>query len=177
MPPEVSEEQPSARIDETTSSALPTGKMLWWLVATVVLADQLSKMLVRQFIPLFDSVTIVPGLVDFVHIHNAGVAFGIMNDVDHPYRSALTIVLAFAALAGIVYYARQVQPDERLARHGLSLILGGAIGNLVDRIRLGYVVVFIVVYQGDWHFWAFNVADTAISCGAALVFIELFFVT
>jgi signal peptidase II len=172
--------QPEMQASQSVSAApgtavRPVGTLLWWLIATVILADQVSKVLVQQFIPLYDSVTVVTGLIDLVHIHNAGVAFGLMNDMDHPYRSALTLALALAALVGIVYYSRQVHPDERLARTGLSLILGGAVGNLVDRVRLGHVVDFIDVYRGTWHFWAFNVADAAISCGAALIFIELFF--
>lgn len=151
------------------------GRLLWWLTTLIVVADQISKLLVERYIPLFDTVTIVPGLLDLIHIHNAGVAFGFLNDLDPRYRTILTTGLALAALAGIVYYSRQVAPNERLARTGLSLILGGAVGNLIDRVRLGHVVDFIDVYQGTWHFWAFNVADAAISCGAALIFIEIFF--
>ncbi|MCC7042457.1 MAG: signal peptidase II [Acidobacteria bacterium] len=166
---------PPRRVAAPDAAVQSAGSLLWWLIATIVLADQVSKVLVQHFIPLFDSVTIVPGVIDLVHIHNAGVAFGLMNDMDHPYRSALTLTLALAALAGIVYYSRQIHQGERLARTGLSLILGGAIGNLIDRVRLGHVVDFIDVYWGTWHFWAFNVADAAISCGAALIFIELFF--
>jgi signal peptidase II len=85
----------------------------------------------------------------------------------------MTTMLAVIALAGIAYYARHVRAHERLARVGLSLILGGAIGNLTDRIRQGFVVDFVDVYWGDWHFWAFNVADAAITVGATLIFIEL----
>jgi signal peptidase II len=151
------------------------GRLLWWLTILIVVTDQITKLLVERFIPLFDSVTIVPGLLDLIHIHNAGVAFGFLNDFDPRFRVMLTTGLALVALAGIVYYSRQVPPNERLAQTGLSLILGGAIGNLIDRMRLGHVVDFIDVYQGTWHFWAFNVADAAISCGAALIFIELFF--
>ena len=77
------------------------------------------------------------------------------------------------ALAGITYYARHLRPHEWLARAGLSLILGGAIGNLVDRVTMGYVLDFVDVYWGDWHFWAFNVADASISVGAVLVFVDL----
>jgi signal peptidase II len=172
MQPETPADQPTAGAD---AAMRPVGALLWWLIAAIIVADQVSKVLVQRFIPLFDSVTVVPGLVDLVHIHNAGVAFGLMNDMEHPYRSALTLGLALAALAGIVYYSRQVHPGERLARTGLSMILGGAVGNLIDRVRLGHVVDFIDVYWGNWHFWAFNVADAAISCGAALIFIELFF--
>jgi signal peptidase II len=160
---------------EATKARPSAGTLVWWLIALIILADQVTKLIVQRYIPLFDTVTVVPGMVDLVHIHNAGVAFGLMNDMTHPFRSALTTTLALAALAGIVYYARQIRPEERLARTGLSLILGGAVGNLIDRVRLGHVVDFIDVYRGDWHFWAFNVADAAISCGAALIFIELFF--
>lgn len=166
---------PPPALTSNAAATRPAASLLWWLIGTIVLVDQISKILVQRFIPVFDSVTVVPDLIDLVHIHNAGVAFGLMNDMDHPYRSALTLGLALAALAGIVYYSRQIHQGERLARTGLSLILGGAVGNLIDRVRLGHVVDFIDVYRGSLHFWAFNVADAAISCGAVLIFIELFF--
>lgn len=162
---------PSAAPVRTASRA----SLLWWLIAVVIVLDQATKALVQQFIPVYGSVTVIPGLIDFVHIHNAGVAFGLMNDLEHAWRSTMTTGLALAALAGIVYYSRQMRPDERLARAGLSLILGGAIGNLIDRLRIGHVVDFVDVYRGAWHFWAFNVADAAITCGAVLIFAELIF--
>ena len=140
----------------------------------MVVIDQAAKVLIQAYLPVFDSIPVVPGFLDLVHIHNAGIAFGMMNDMAHPLRSAFTTGLALAALGAIVYYARQVRPDERLTLVGLSLVLAGAIGNLLDRARLGYVVDFIDVYRGEWHFWAFNVADAAISCGAVLIFLELF---
>jgi signal peptidase II len=174
MQPEVPAGPPTA-VAEADAGVRSVGTLHWWLIGAIILVDQISKVLVQRFIPVFDSVTLVPGLIDLVHIHNAGVAFGLMNDMDHPYRSALTLGLALAALAGIVYYSRQIHQGERLARTGLSLILGGAVGNLIDRVRLGHVVDFIDVYRGNLHFWAFNVADAAISCGAVLIFIELFF--
>ena len=80
------------------------------------------------------------------------------------------------ALFGIAYYARHIKPDERLARVGLSLILGGAFGNLIDRLHAGYVVDFVDIYWRGWHFWAFNVADASITIGAILVFVELLLV-
>jgi lipoprotein signal peptidase len=101
--------------DGGTVSSPSTATLTWWLIALVVVADQITKLMVQHYIPLFDAVTVVPGLVDLVHIHNAGVAFGLMNDMTHPFRSALTTTMALAALAGIVYYARQIRPDERLA--------------------------------------------------------------
>jgi signal peptidase II len=108
-------------------------------------------------------------------VHNEGVAFGLMNGLDHPMTGLVTTGLALIALVSIAYYARFVRPEERLARLGLSLILGGAVGNLVDRLRQGFVVDFVDVYWRGWHFWAFNVADAAISVGACLIFIEVLF--
>lgn len=175
MPPEA--DQATAVPHAGTGMVHATGRtrLAWWLIGGVIVADQVTKWLVLTSIPLFGSITVIPNIVDFVHIQNAGVAFGIMNEVDSPWRGAVTMGLALAALAGIVYYSRHMRPDERLARIGLSLILGGAAGNLIDRFRFGHVVDFIDVYHGDWHFWAFNVADASISCGAVLIFLELFF--
>lgn len=150
-------------------------RLAWWLIVGVVVVDQISKLLVQHYVPIFSSISVIPGVMDLVHVHNRGVAFGIMNDSDHPWRSVGTTGLAILALAGIVYYATHLRPEERLARVGLSLILGGAIGNLIDRARQGFVVDFVDVYWGNWHFWAFNVADAAISTGAVLIFLELFF--
>jgi signal peptidase II len=145
----------------------------FWISLAVVVIDQVTKALVTGTIPLYDSRPLIPGLVDLVHVQNRGVAFGLLNDFTHPLRSAVTITLALVALAGIAYYARHLRPEERLARVGLSLILGGAIGNLLDRIRQGFVTDFVDVYWHTWHFWAFNAADAAISIGAVLIFLEL----
>jgi signal peptidase II len=148
-------------------------RLFWWISLGIVVVDQITKALVRGTLPLYDSRALIPGLVDLVHVHNAGVAFGLLNDVAHPMRSVVTTTLAIVALAGIAYYARHIRREEHLARVGLSLILGGAIGNLADRLRQGYVVDFVDVYWRQWHFWAFNVADAAITIGAMLIFLEL----
>jgi signal peptidase II len=143
------------------------------MAPAIVALDQITKTLIRSELPLHATQPVIPGVLDLIHVQNAGVAFGLMNDFDHPYRALLTLGLAVAALIGIGYYARQLHPGERLARLGLSFILGGAVGNLVDRVRHGYVIDFIDVYWRGWHFWAFNVADAAITAGAALVLLEL----
>jgi signal peptidase II len=147
----------------------------WGIVAATIGLDQVTKALVAALLPVYDSRTLIPNLVELVHVHNAGVAFGLLNSTDQPGRGLLTTALALLALAGIAYYARHIRPEERLARIGLSLILGGAVGNLIDRLRQGYVVDFVDVYWQDWHFWAFNVADAAITIGASLVFVEVIF--
>jgi len=153
----------------------PSLRLFWWVALAVVVLDQATKSLIRSGLPLYDSKTVIPGFVDLVHVHNAGVAFGLLNDVTHPLRSLVTTSLAIVALIGIAFYARQIRDDERFARIGLSFILGGAIGNLADRIRQGFVVDFVDVYWRSWHFWAFNVADAAITVGAILIFLDLLF--
>jgi signal peptidase II len=179
MQPEADASSVAPSPAETAGGGAPApqarGQILWWLIGLIVAADQLTKLLVQQYIALFDSVPVIAGLLSLVHIRNAGVAFGILNDVAHPMRTGATTALALAALAGMMYYSRLIRAEEHLARAGLSLILGGAIGNLIDRLRLGYVVDFVDVFWGDWHFWAFNVADAAITCGAVLILFELLF--
>jgi signal peptidase II len=147
--------------------------ILWWLSLGIILGDQSIKALVRNSVGLFESRPLIPGLVDLAHVRNEGVAFGLFNRVELPFKWVFTTTLALAALGGITYYARHIRPSERLARIGLSMILGGAIGNLIDRVWAGYVLDFVDVYWHEWHFWAFNVADACISIGAVLVFVDL----
>src|SRR3982751_605824 len=143
------------------------------LVGTIVLADQASKFLIKAAIPLYSKKSIIPNLLDLTHVQNTGAAFGLLNAADFPYKSALMIGIATLALVAISIYARQLGSHEKLSRYGLALILGGAFGNLLDRAIAGYVVDFVDVYWGDAHFWAFNVADAAITVGAVLVLLEM----
>jgi signal peptidase II len=149
-----------------------------WLCGAIVAADQLAKALIRASLAPFESRVIIPGLLDFIHVRNAGVAFGILNDspMNDQLKAVLTTALAGFALIGIAFYARQVRHHEKLARIGLSMILGGAVGNLIDRLRLGYVLDYVDVYWQGWHFWAFNIADASITIGAVLVFLDLLLV-
>ncbi|MFB3853383.1 MAG: signal peptidase II [Vicinamibacterales bacterium] len=135
------------------------------LVAAIVVLDQVTKAAVRASLPLHAEVPIVPGFLSITHVRNTGAAFGIFNAADFPYKAAVLAVVATAALLGIAAYAARLSPHQRAARLGLALILGGAIGNLIDRVTAGYVVDFVDVYWRDWHFWAFNVADSAITVG------------
>jgi signal peptidase II len=167
------DERPAADKRPRTSG----GRLYWWVCLLVIGTDQAAKAIVAATLPLFDTLTVVPGLLNIVHIENAGVAFGMLAGVGGAYQGALTLTLAMAALLGIAYYARQLRHEERLARLGLSLILGGAIGNLIDRVHAGHVLDFIDVYWRDWHFWAFNVADASITIGAILVFADLLIVS
>ena len=142
-------------------------------IAAVVGLDQLTKEIVRRTIALYQSVPVIEGLMDITHVQNTGAAFGLLNTADFPYKSVVMIAIASIALLAIAAYATQLGFHERLARLGLALILGGAFGNLIDRAISGYVVDFVDIYWGDSHFWAFNVADAAITIGAALVLLDM----
>ena len=142
-------------------------------ILSVLGIDQLTKQLVRHLLTLHDTLKIIPGFLDFTHVQNTGAAFGLLNAAEFPYKPAVMIGIAAIALVAIAAYGAQLGFHERLARFGLSLILGGAFGNLIDRAVAGYVVDFVDVYWDNAHFWAFNVADAAISIGAILVLLDM----
>jgi signal peptidase II len=144
-----------------------------WLPIIIVALDQATKALVRMKVPQSESVTIVPGLVDFTHVRNTGAAFGFLNRVDFPFKTMALAVIATAALIGVALYALSLSHQQLLARVGLALIVGGAAGNLIDRVAQGSVVDFVDVYWRSWHFWAFNVADSAITIGVALMILDM----
>jgi signal peptidase II len=143
------------------------------IAAPILVADQLTKMAVRQSVPLHDSRPVIAGFLDLTHVRNTGAAFGMLNDIEFPFKPVVMVLIALGALVAIAAYAITLDPRERFARGGLALILGGAVGNLVDRTLYGYVLDFVDVYYRGVHFWAFNVADAAITVGAALVLIEV----
>jgi signal peptidase II len=144
-----------------------------WLSAIIVAADQATKAIVRTTLPLHGSVNVVPGFADLTQVRNTGAAFGLLNAVEFPFKPAVMMLAAVAALVGIAWYAASLPADQRITRVGLALILGGAVGNLIDRVTMGYVVDFVDVYWGNYHFWAFNVADSAITVGVGLMLLEV----
>jgi signal peptidase II len=144
-----------------------------WLAAAVVVFDQITKALIRSRFELHEGMTVIPGLFDLTRVHNTGAAYGFMNGVDFPFKAGMFAMIAVAALVGLVWYARSLEPAQKLTRLGLSLVIGGAAGNLIDRVTAGYVLDFVDVYRGNWHFWAFNVADAAISVGVAFMILDL----
>lgn len=145
----------------------------WLLIGTIVTLDQMTKLLIVWRLDLHESMVVVPGLVDFTHVRNTGAAFGFLNSVDFPGKPVVIALIALVALVVMATYAAQLPPEHRVARTGLALVLGGAAGNLVDRIRQGYVVDYVDVYWRGWHFWAFNVADAAITAGVILIVFDL----
>jgi signal peptidase II len=144
------------------------------VVAIVAVLDQVTKLLVVAEMELYQTIPIVPGVLNLTHIRNSGVAFGLFNSAEFAYKPVVVALVALGALVGVGLYASQLPASHRWARGGLALILGGAAGNLMDRARQGYVVDFVDAYWKGWHFWAFNVADAAISVGVCLLVIDLF---
>ena len=143
------------------------------IVAVIVALDQAAKAVVRARLELHESVEVVAGFFSFTRVHNYGAAFGLMNTTDFPFRTVVLSAVAALALAGLAWYGATLPAGQRLARAGLTLIVGGAAGNLIDRIGSGYVVDFVDLYWRGWHFWAFNVADSAITVGVSLMILDL----
>lgn len=141
----------------------------------IVLADRWSKISVQHSLNAFDTIGIIPGWVRLIHTENPGAAFGILAEGNRWVRGGILIgvsalVLGFVTAA---LWRRATSFTGSLARIALALILGGAVGNLYDRIVHGTVTDFLEVYRGAWSFPAFNVADSAITIGAALLLFEL----
>ena len=150
------------------------GRSLELLTAgTIVALDQATKALVRARLPLHESVTVIPGFFDLTHVRNTGAAFGMLNNFDFEYKPLIMVAIALIALAAVASYAFTMPAEQRMARLGLALILGGAIGNLIDRASSGFVLDFVDVYWRDIHFWAFNVADSAITVGVVLMLLDV----
>jgi len=143
-----------------------------WLAGLVVAVDQVAKLIVRSQFALYDTVSVIPGFFSLTRVHNYGAAFGMLNSAGLPYQSVALTAVRVAALGGLAWYATTVPSTHWLARLGLSLVVGGAAGNLVDGLTLGYVVDFFDFYWRGWHFWAFNIADASITIGMALIILD-----
>jgi signal peptidase II len=144
-----------------------------WITGLVIIFDQLTKMMVRRELDLYDSITVIPGLLSLTRVHNTGAAFGLLNAMEFPGKTLVLTLVAVSALAALAIYASILGAEQRLSRLGLAFIIGGAAGNLIDRIAAGYVLDFVDVYANGWHFWAFNVADAAITVGVSLMILDL----
>ena len=144
-----------------------------WISGVVIALDQVAKALVDSMMDLHESHSILDGLARLTYVQNRGAAFGILSDADLPYQSILFSAISIVALAAIAVYAWKLPATSRLPQVSLALIMGGAAGNLLDRARLGYVIDFVDVYWGRHHWPAFNVADSAITIGVALLVLDI----
>ena len=152
-------------------SAKSQPSLLLWLglAAVVLLTDQFTKILILGHYQLGDS-TVVTDFFNVVRVHNAGAAFSFLSDASG-WQRWLFVGIGAVAMVLIVWMLRS-NPTQRLFSAALSLILGGAVGNVLDRFLYGYVVDFIDVHWAGWHFPAFNVADSAITLGAAALILD-----
>jgi signal peptidase II len=143
------------------------------LAAVVIILDIWTKALVLARLDLHDAIPVIPNFFQIVHVRNTGAAFGLGANASSKLVPLLLNVGAVAVFCVVVVYAIRSAVTDRVLQTGLHLILGGAIGNLVDRFRFGYVVDFLDVYVGRHHWPAFNVADSAICIGIALLFLDM----
>ncbi|MBA4382585.1 MAG: signal peptidase II [Sideroxydans sp.] len=142
-----------------------------WVAVVVIVLDQLSKAAITSHFVHGESMA-VTSFFNLVLAHNTGAAFSFLSDAGGIQRWIFTAI-AVVASVWIVWLLRKHQ-NEKLFSFALAFILGGAIGNLIDRIAYGYVVDFLDFYWGNAHFAAFNLADSAITCGAALMILDSF---
>lgn len=141
----------------------------------VVAADQVTKALIFAYLPYHQSITVVPGFFDITHIHNPGGAFGLMANLSPTARTIVFLLASSLAVGLIFYFYIKTPPSYTFLAIGFALIFGGAIGNLIDRFRLGIVIDFLDVYIGEYHWPAFNIADSAITVGIIVFGYHLLF--
>jgi len=148
------------------------------IAGTVILLDQLTKSWIIATLRLHEGFAVVDGFFNIIHVRNPGAAFGFLAEASPAFRSVFFLVVTLAAILLILHYLRHTLRQTGIEKlslvSSLALILAGAVGNLIDRIRFGEVVDFLDVYVGAYHWPAFNVADASISTGAAVLAISLF---
>lgn len=166
-PQTLSPEQPALRVRRTSRLVYAA------IVILVFVADQVSKIMVAAAIPLYSVVPVIPHFFNLTHTQNPGAAFGLFADSPAPWKTALLVVISIvlvAAVIGVVWKSRHLKWQSGL---GLSLILGGALSNLSDRILHGRVIDFLDFYLRSYHWFTFNLADSAIVAGAAFLILQV----
>jgi signal peptidase II len=141
--------------------------------ALVLALDRLTKWLIETRLTFFDTKRVIPGFFDIVRSENRGVAFGIFSDSTSEWRTLVLVLLSLAAVMGVTILLWRPERLDRWSRWGFALILGGAAGNVVDRILYGRVTDFLLFYVRDYQWPAFNVADAAIVIGSILLALGL----
>jgi signal peptidase II len=163
-------------VDNMTVSLAGRSRPPAWLLlsACIVLADQLSKLYITQHFGEFEFTSVLP-ILDITRMHNVGAAFSFLATASGWQRWVFIALAVSVSLAIIVWLWRLPRGTHRLLSAGLALVLGGAIGNVIDRIRLGHVIDFIHFHWDQAYFPAFNVADSAITLGAACLLLDALF--
>ena len=141
----------------------------------VVIADQITKLLILNYLAFNHSIPVIAGFFNLTHIHNPGGAFGLMANLSPSVRTIIFLFISSLAVGLIFYFYKKTPQSHPWLAAGFALIFGGAIGNLIDRIRFGIVVDFLDFYIGKYHWPAFNIADSAISVGITIFVFHLLF--
>lgn len=150
--------------------------MIQLLPALLVLAlDQMTKLAVIRALRPYDAIPVIPGFFNLVHVRNPGIAFGLLSQLGTAWSALLLSALTTAAVILLILWFGRLREDDHRTAFGLSLIIGGAVGNLIDRVRLGEVVDFLDFYIGSFHWPAFNVADSAVTVGTIWLALSILF--
>lgn len=148
------------------------GQVRWlWLSALVIVIDQISKVVVSHHMSLFQSIPVTP-FFRFTLLHNTGAAFSFLAGAAGWQRWFFICLGLVVSIIILIWLRRMPRHGRRLLGIGIALVLGGALGNVIDRVAYGFVVDFLDVHYGNWHWPPFNVADSAITIGAALVILD-----
>ncbi len=144
--------------------------VVFWVV---LIFDQATKAYVHRTLPKFHSVEVIENFFHITHVRNTGAAFGLLAGSAHPLRTALFVVISGVAIGAILLLYRKIEEDDTLHALAFSLLLGGAVGNLVDRVWMGHVIDFLDFHWYDHHWPAFNFADSAICGGIGLILLNM----
>jgi len=167
------EQEPATSATPALPPVQRTHPAAWlWLSGAVIALDQATKFLVTRFFELYERVEVLP-VLDFTLLHNTGAAFSMLANASG-WQRPFFVVLGLVVSVMLVVWIWRSPRGDKLLPVALALILGGALGNVIDRVRLGYVVDFIHAHWGAAYFPAFNIADSAITVGAALLIIDAF---
>lgn len=153
-----------------TRAAGDSALVFLWLSVAVIAADQWTKWLIEHHLQLFQAIVVLP-VLEITRLHNTGAAFSFLADAAGWQRWAFT-ALAIIISVGLILWLRRIERSARILACAVALILAGALGNVLDRMRLGYVIDFIYAHWNEHYFPAFNVADSAITIGAALLLLD-----
>ncbi|MFO7738482.1 MAG: signal peptidase II [Desulfatiglandaceae bacterium] len=149
--------------------------LMLWPALIIVVLDQITKLAVANRLQVFESVPVVTGFFNLVHVRNRGMAFGLMNRPDIGIASYFLLAASLIAVVLILVWFFKLKEEDNQLTLGLSLILAGAVGNLIDRVRLGEVIDFLDFHLGTYHWPAFNLADAAITVGTVSIALNLIF--
>ncbi len=149
--------------------------ILWIALPLVLACDWITKYAVQHLVPLYGATPVIGGVFNLTYVKNTGAAFGLFAGDINPFRTVFFAAITIGAVGVIFLIFRRVKENAVLAPLSLAMIMAGAIGNLVDRIRWGYVIDFLDFHWHEYHWPAFNVADSAITVGVILLLIENLF--